>query len=204
MPSPDLIYLAIYVRFRHHDISLREEAPARADPQAVGPLAAQYATRYLRGEFTEEAANQVHVAHAAGLLVYAMDGYGLAYEDVCEVAGREVAEILAVITPDNRLPEPRRHIGLRSALGQADPVAKVVRLAEIVAWARGVLTGVLPDRIAAHEQLLKHRADRDVHLIRAMHALNDRLDTQVGEAMATLGRLTRMADESRRPGRKRG
>lgn len=201
--SPDLVYVGIYARFRHRELVLREGAPGRANPQAVGPLAATYAARYLRGEFTAEAAEQIHFAHAAGLLVYAMDGYGLTYEEVCGVAGPAVAELLAPITPDNRLREPRRHLELRSALARADPVAQAVRLAEIVAAARGAATDIPPDRLAGHESHLRLVADRGTHLVRALHALNGKLTPQLDEAQAALNHLTRAVDDARRA-KKRG
>jgi hypothetical protein len=201
--SPDLIYLGIYARFRHRDLTLREVSPGRADPQVVGPLAAQYAARYLHGEFTAETAAQIHAAHGAGLLIYAMDGYGLTFEDVCGVASPEVAGLLAPITPDNRLHEPKRHLDLRSALARADPVAQTVRLAEIVASARGVLANVPPDQLASHESHLKLAADRGTQLIRALHALQGKLAPQLDEALVVLARLSRAVDDARRAKKRR-
>jgi hypothetical protein len=204
MPAPDLAYLNVYVNFRHRDIGLREEVPGRAEPPAAGRLAAALATRLYRGEFTAEAANRVQVAHVAGLFIYAMDGYGLTYEDVCGVAGHEVAQVLAQITPDNRLTEPKRHHALRTAIYQADPLAKVVKLAEIVAGARRILERCDATVLIKHAQYVKHVVDRGVHLVKAMHCLVEaKLGPQLEEAQHVLSRVADAVDEVRRPGRRR-
>jgi hypothetical protein len=106
-----------------------------------------------------------------------MDGYGLRYEEVCEVASHRVAEILRLITPDNRLPDPRRFMDMKSNLGQAGDLAQAVKLAEIA-----VVTTALKDydsvKLDGKIADLKNWADRTGHLLDVMRRLTGAAKTQ--------------------------
>src|SRR6187399_1410708 len=121
--------LELYVYLPHRDLNMREDSPGRADPPAVGRLAEQYAGKHLLRYNGET--NPALVARCAGLLIYAIGCYGLTFEEVCGIADHEVATIVSVITPDNRMTEPIRHLKLRESVGLAPELSQMVKLAEI-------------------------------------------------------------------------
>jgi hypothetical protein len=180
--------LELHVYLTHRDLVLRDAAPCRADPPAVGRLAMHYAGRRSPGYNGET--NAGLVARCAGILIYAMDGYGLTFEEVCGVASQEVATLVAGVTPDNRMTEPTRHLKLREAMGLASELGQLVKLAEIAAFTSKVLGEFLPEDYLRHGPAIKLVAERHGQLIQAMHRL-----AHWNVAESTREALTRVAHE---------
>ena len=110
-------------------------------------------------------------------MIYAIDGYGLTFEEVCGVADHEVATLVAGITPDNRMTEPTRHLKLREAIGLAPEVGQMVKLAEITAFAQKVMAEFTPADYLQYGQSVKHIVERHVQLIQAMSRLTAHAST---------------------------
>jgi hypothetical protein len=163
--------LELYVYLPHRDLIMRDAVPSRADPPAVGRLAEQFVSKRAHLYENRSDSSALLVARCAGLLIYAMDGYGLTFEEVCGVASYEVATVVAEITPDNRMTEPTRHLKLRESLGLASEVGQLVKLAEIAAFARKLFQELTPDDYARYGAPLKHVIDRHGQLIQAMSRL---------------------------------
>jgi len=201
--------IADYVGLRHCEFEAYNATPGLADPQAVGRLALEIASALYSGlpqpaadrDQVDEPAQQT-IAQCAGYLVYAMDGYGLDYEDVCRVADHAVAQVLIRITPDNRLPSPRRNLEQRSALGQGTEVHQLVKLAEIICAARGILGTLSPKEFAANAGYLKNWCDSQAHLLGAMQSLarRPRGATFVEQARKLLAAIVTRAEAARHPG----
>jgi len=189
--------LELYVYLPHRDLTLRDAAPCRADPPAVGRVAEQYTHR--RASRYDGETSSALVARCSGILIYALDAYGLTYEEVCGVAHREVADILAQITPDNRMTEPTRHLKLREALGRASETAQLVKLAEITSFARKVHAELLPDDYLRHAAPLKFVVDRHLQLLLALSRLvgSGTMGAAVEAAQESLGRIVHGIDEAR-------
>lgn len=167
--SLDPTALELYVYLPHRDLTLRDTGPGRADPPVVGRMAELYLGR--RAQRYDGEANSALAARCAGILIYAMDGYGLTFEEVCGVASYEVATLIAEVTPDNRMTEPTRHLKLREALGLASEMGQLIKLAEIAAFAHKVASELTPGDYLRYSQQLKHIVDRHGQLIQAMSRL---------------------------------
>lgn len=197
--DPDSI--DVFAGFRHGELTMHKDGPGLADPQAVGRLAYQMASSLYQGVATGDDGSPPRpiVAKCAGLLVYAMDGYGLDYEAVCDVADHAVAQVLAKITPDNRIPAPRRHLAQRSAIGQCDEFEQLVKLAEITCAARHLLAtaGKVPSAQAGQ---IKDWADKQGHIVGAMRALSarGRMQSFVDEARRLLAEISRRYEPPRK------
>jgi hypothetical protein len=164
--------LELYVYLLHRDLTIRDPAPGRADPPDVGRFAEQYVGKRPIGYVGDTSPGLV--ARCAGILIYAMDGYGLTFEEVCGLADHEVATMVAGITPDNRLTEPTRHLKLREALGLASEVGQIVKLAEIAAFSHKVSQELIADDYLRYANQLKHIVERHTQLLQAMSRLTNR------------------------------
>jgi 3-methyladenine DNA glycosylase Mpg len=164
----------------------------------VGRLAEQYA-----GRRTFSYNGETHpglVARCAGILIYAIDGYGLSFEEVCAQADHEVATLIASITPDNRMTEPTRHLKLREAIGLTTEVGQLVKLAEIAAFVRRVEEEFTPDDYVRHANPIKHIAERHGQLVQAMSRLTSHAAsaTTAAAVRESLIRMSHGADEARK------
>jgi hypothetical protein len=188
-----------FVTFRHRALPQRQDVPPRGDPFRIGRLSAELASKVLGGV---GGGDHCRVTECAGLLIYAMDGYGLCYEEVCQLSCHKVAEILRQITGDNRLTDPRRHLELRSQIGQAEALVQVVKLAEILTALAEIPQSYDAATRAARAQDLKTWADRTAHLVDAMRALHGtaRMRPYLEKARRELEQL---AQGGRTPGRSR-
>lgn len=185
-----------FVTFRHPILPPRRDVPPRADPFVVARLATQLVIKVLGGISDGD---QCRVAECAGLLVYAMDGYGLNYEEVCGIGCHKVAEVLRQITPDHRQTDPLRHMALRSMIGQADAPTQAVKLAEITATIARLSREYDGGQLAARALDLKNWVDRTGHILEAMKALRDlpRLHGSFECARKDLAQAGRRADAAR-------
>jgi hypothetical protein len=135
----------------------------------VGRLAEQYAGRrtfHYNGE-----THPSLVARCAGILIYAIDGYGLTFEEVCALADHEVATVVASVTPDNRMTEPTRHLKMRESIGLASDMGQLVKLAEIAAFVHRIQEEFDPDDYIRYAGPIKHITERHGQLVQAMSRL---------------------------------
>lgn len=134
MQAPDRDNVREFVGERHQQLAVREEAAILADPVAIADTAVRLVTRHIRGlEFCVDREELLQTAELAGLLFYALDRYGCTFEDLCNLASFEVAKTVATLTPDHRLPHPKRVTTWLSQVGQAPLHVKLVKLAEAAA-----------------------------------------------------------------------
>lgn len=116
----------------------------------VSDLAGRYAARFFE-ETGAEPFEQKYLAivcRAAGLLHEAMAA-GKDYEEIVEVSDEAVAGVIASLTPDRRLPRPRRLQVQANAWGLATEAGQLVALADLQHTAAGlqkVLEGKDPPR----------------------------------------------------------
>jgi hypothetical protein len=185
-----------FVIFRHPDLPPRRDVPPRVDPLEVAELASKLASRVLGGVCDGD---QCRVAECAGLLIYGMDGYGLNYEEICQLACRRVAEVLRQVTPDHRQTDPKRHLDLMNYVGQADALTLVVKLAEIVLVAEAIPKLYNPDKLASRALDLKNWVDRTHHILTAMRALKElpRVQRTLDRAHAALTHVAQLAEQAK-------
>lgn len=134
MQSPDRARIEDYVEWRHSEIVARNDAGVLPQPRRIAELASALSRRHLAGlQFHLDKEHLRSTAELLGWLFFAMDKYGSTFDDICELAGAEIAQALAVLTPDHRLPGPRRNLDWLSRIGQADDVTRLAKLAEAAA-----------------------------------------------------------------------
>ena len=165
--------VAAFVELRHCDLASRTPLFGYANPADVGPMAVRL-MRIVRGEApTEESARFRADAAIAGNLIYAVERYGCTFDDIIDIAGLGVANLLAQITPDCRLSGPRRSDDLRSQIGQATPEAQTLRLAEILCAAEALESRFRndSDAVLEHDLALKAWLAQRLSWLGAMHKL---------------------------------
>lgn len=97
-------------------------------------LACEYANKWFNEEhswLTPAQRNTIESCWHATLLTGAFDRHGCRFEDIVNLTNLETAGMLADITPDNRLPGPRRMLMHTSDLGQAKPCPQIIRLVQL-------------------------------------------------------------------------
>ena len=90
--------------------------------------------------------------HAA-VLSGAVDQHGMTFEQITRLTNFEVAGMVVSITPDNRLPAPRRMRMHVSDLGQAEPCPQIIRLVQLAELVDDAQQRFLDDADAAREWL---------------------------------------------------
>lgn len=128
--------------------ALRHETPARAEPP-MWQEAASMAARFHIGQ-TRKDGQTPYVAHPFRVTLTVRDVFGCAdevaltaallhdviedttadYDDISERFGDHVAQIVAALTKDMRLPEPEREPAYDAGLRAADWRAHVIKLAD--------------------------------------------------------------------------
>ena len=81
----------------------------------------------------------------ASMLTGALDQRGCRFEDIVILTNLETADMLAAITPDNRLPAPRRLLMHISDLGQAKRCPQIIRLVQMIDAVEDAKTRFLAD-----------------------------------------------------------
>ena len=110
----------------------------------VSELAKRYANRfYTEADFFEQA-YRTKVSLFGGLLHEAMEQGGN-FEDIVEVGDENVARLVASLTPDVRMPRPKRRRMYLNQVGNADATAQIVKLADLQHECRQLLE--LPVRL---------------------------------------------------------
>ena len=105
---------------------------------AVSELAQRYADLfYNEADFNAQRYYKT-CCRLAGLLHEAME-WGGAFEQVVEVADETVARMVADITPDRRIPRPKRRRLYFNQLGLAHPPAQLVKFADLQHEAHNLL-----------------------------------------------------------------
>lgn len=101
--------------------------------------------------------NQVEIAWHVGLLHAVISSSYTTFEDIMDVANMEVARNVVLLTPDLRLPYPRRVQLLYNGLHAAQDMLKLVQLAErtmcLVTWLSRLTSASLADSKAQLSQL---------------------------------------------------
>jgi (p)ppGpp synthase/HD superfamily hydrolase len=96
----------------------------------VSELAGRYAQRYFADSDLFEQRYLCIVCRTAGLLHEALS-YGQDFESLVDASDEAVARLVAGITPDNRLPRPKRHHQLANQVGLAPESAQLIVLADL-------------------------------------------------------------------------
>lgn len=147
-------------------------------PIAVTPpwqRAAQFAARHHQGQ-TRKDGQTPYVAHAFRVAMTVRDIFGVDepvalsaallhdlledtpvdYDDICEGFGRDVADIVAALTKDMRMPEAEREEAYDRQLEAANWRAKLVKLADVYDnTCDGGLDNITPKRLDRAERALK-------------------------------------------------
>lgn len=97
---------------------------------AVSDLSGRYADMfYNESDFNAQRYYKT-CCKLAGMLHEAME-WGGSFEQVIEVSDETVARVVAAITPDQRIPRPKRRKLLFNQIGLAKPPAQIVKFADI-------------------------------------------------------------------------
>ena len=96
------------------------------------------------------------VALSAALLHDLLEDTPVDYDDICEGFGRDVADIVAALTKDMRMPEAEREEAYDRQLEAADWRAKLVKLADVYDnTCDGGLDNITPKRLNRAQRALK-------------------------------------------------
>ncbi len=117
--------------FAHNRCALAGGSPNRVSHLSeVGDDAYIYAGAIYTAVGLAELKYCRHVCQAAGLLHECML-QGCTFEDLVSVADEAVARLVATITPDIRMPRPKRLMTLANQIGLAPLTAAAVKLADL-------------------------------------------------------------------------
>jgi hypothetical protein len=97
---------------------------------AVSELAAQYADHFYSANDFNAHRYWILSCRLAGMLHEAME-WGATFEDITSVADETVARLVASITPDRRLPRPKRLELYSNQVGLAPAPAQLIKLADL-------------------------------------------------------------------------
>lgn len=113
-----------------------------ADYREVGKRAGQCVQLYCRetDPFNTENPVLAQRAVAAGWLFYALEHHGLSYEDLLENVGQTLANDVALLSPDIRVPIQRRWLLWQGELLQAAEYVRWVVIAETIARSERLLS----------------------------------------------------------------
>lgn len=138
---------------RYHDgMCARSRRAPLAHPCDVARLSHTFATRMYPDGADDEDYDPGDVAYGAGLMVYGCELYGLTFEQVSDHVGPFSAQVVAVLSSDNRLLSESRFQRQCEAIAGGSLIAKAVKLAEVIASSRDAMR--VPD-----EQLVANRVD---------------------------------------------
>lgn len=186
--TPRLDAIGTTVMLRHDDLQQRDAAegpPLRPRPEDIAEAAERLLRQYFGPELFDDADAELRAIEAAGMLYYAISDYGCSFEDIVQLGGVEVATLVAAITPDHRMPGPKREQYLGSQLSQASYVAQTLKLAHSMLWLQAISAALHqedPEDSAAfaqqHHQWLNFWLTAILHSLTACHALTRREATQ--------------------------
>ena len=134
-------HVEMTAQIRHHEFLQRVDGGFHADPLEVSRIAAKLASLYYTAEIVDSPTDLVEKTRCIGLLVYAMDAYGMCFETVVANADIDVAHAVAELSSDLRLPPGPRLNHHCSTIARAGASSQLVRLAEILV----VLNGIASD-----------------------------------------------------------
>lgn len=199
----DLAQVQTRVDALHHEVRGSAVLPCHADPLAVGRSAADLARCYYRGEAAagrEPAGANIGLAQCVGCLIYGMELYGLDFLRVCELSNFRVACLLRDITPDIRMPQGPRQQNYRGQIGQAEPLAQVIKLAEIGTVCRQLIDTTSRAVLFAQHGLIKHWCDDHDEIVQALSHLRSRavMHEPVRRAKESIVQVVRRIEEAKK------
>lgn len=120
-----------FIRERHAAQRLWDGTPRLTHAYAVSKLAEGYADLYYRdADFYQQTYCKL-VCKLGGLLHESME-VGATFEDLVTISDEAVANTIASVTPDNRMPRPKRLKILANQIGLAKPPAQIIVLASLL------------------------------------------------------------------------
>ncbi len=176
----------------------RCETPLHADPTAIACMAVRLTRMYSSGEYTAEKNANITLATYAAKLSDAIARWGLNFDDVVEVAGFAIAQLVAAVSPDLRAPAGPRHLDLKTRLYQAPPLAQLIKLAAILCTASRVLSDFEQEDYLEYEDELREWAERSLDIVSAFAKVAARKDVApyMQQARTLLDRILGEVDAS--------
>jgi (p)ppGpp synthase/HD superfamily hydrolase len=157
---------------------------------AVSKLAARYADYfYTESDFNEQRYRKL-TCKFAGLLHEAIESGGQ-FEEVCDVSDETSARMVSMLTPDRRMPRPKRLKLYINQVGLAGEAVQLVKLADLQHECFQMLT--VPNRSLKDKVLLQVEEWREeaIELLAAMSKIQESiyLAPQVAILKANLTKL---------------
>lgn len=186
--TPRLDEIGNTVMLRHGELrerDVKDGPPLRPQPDDIAEAATRLLRSYFGAELFDDAEAELRAIEAAGMLYYAISDYGCSFEDLVQLGGVEVASLVAAITPDHRMPGPKREQYLGSQLSQASYVAQALKLAHATLWLQSISWALQQEDpedsaafVAQHHQWLNFWLTTILHSLTACHAMTRREATQ--------------------------
>jgi len=169
-PEIELLQKAASLAARFHASQLRKDGRT---PYIAHPVRVAFVLREAFG-----CADPVVLA--AGLLHDLIEDTPADRDDIAEVAGEEVAALVAVLTKDMRLPEAEREEAYDRQLAAAPWQARLIKLADVYDNLCDSLTSRVAVKIDDKVVRALHLAGDDPELRRASQALRELRDAACG------------------------
>lgn len=199
--------IRVMVQLRHEEFLYRDQAtPRDVDPLSVGAVAADIASHIFYGDAVgaSSQSHQAVLANCVGMLIYAMEKYGYSFDAICDFAEYQVARAVSGLSPDIRLPAGQRTAYHCSTLANAEPVAQIVKLAEI-SLASDAVRHASDGDFALHVDAYKRWADDSLIMLTAMTKLRGYpyAICMIADIKKTLIATLRRVETTRKPKRER-
>lgn len=171
-------------RYRGHKVLLGEplyEFVSRSTDLAVGLL-----TEHLKrtqSVILPIHRKQIEILELAGWLQAAICRGGATFEEVSELTNFDVANVVVVVSPDGRLPEPRRIQEQRSSLVEAPFSAQLLQMAIIELGLQTYQEAVQQTPVGCDTMFVRHWGDMQHVLLQAM---GEAAQSGVGKAQLEL------------------
>jgi hypothetical protein len=127
---------------------------------AVAALAVHIWTRFRERGLLSDTDGSLEELYACGYLHACLEETGTDYDDVARVVSATVADWVAELSRDKRLPESRRHEEHEHQLGRASPAARVVKLADLLVELRTLADRDIVHRTLGHPHHVRRQLDQ--------------------------------------------
>jgi hypothetical protein len=202
MCDVDVHKIASLMQMRHSSVCAQPEGHGDrlAAPYKVSEVAHKLACRYYFGDADGDS-GLVNVVRVAGLMIYAIERYGMAFQSVCDLADLEVARSVAELTHDQRLPEGLRKTRFPAQIGNGGSASQLVKLAEIGVIQRRVISTFSRDQLRerATRHWLRGWVEEAGAVLDAMHTIraHKELATWFADCRRGLEQVTKRVEEAR-------
>ncbi len=159
----------------HSGQKCTDGSPYSRHPAAVAKLAKHWGIRHFRANRLIVPLDQITINdmwHAAMLHDTIACG-GVTWDDILAITNLEVADLVAALSPDNRLSRPRRLQEYTNCLLHADYPVKIIKLADLCCSLQDGIK-LLQDQPAQAKTFLEEWPDEVLECVAAINKLNQK------------------------------